>query len=313
MAQSGSQSDKDAINITKAKEKVTTKEKPDNSYFGTSFSYLTNTVYNGRQDSLSTTSLTPVIGYFNKSGFYLTGSLSYIHSVSESSINLFALSTGYNFTIIKDKLTGGISAGKNYYNSGSTTIKSDEKGGIGANLNYDLDFISLSFGTDVLFTTGTDISGNFSLAHEFKIEGENATSWALTPTASVDMSTLNFYEAYTNSRIGKNAKKRNANINTVTSVTTITSHNGFTVLDYGFQLPIVYEAKTWGVSFTPQLALPINPILTTTTTTYTYKKNNAPLTETVNSTPEAEKNLKPAFCFELAVHYNLFTKHAKDE
>ena len=298
---------------TKKIEKDSTSTQHEKSYFGTSFSFLSNSVYNGRHDSLTTAYYTPMIGYYNKSGFYITGSLSYTHNVEDNRIDLFDISTGYDFTIIPDKLTGGIYAGKSYYNKGSTSIKSDEKGSLGANLSSDFDFITLSLGTDVIFASKTDIRSILSLSHEFNIEGGNASSWSLTPTASVVMSTLNSYKGYTNRRIAKNGFKRNPNLRSETSVTAIINHNGFTFMDYEFMLPVAYEAKTWGVSFTPQLSIPQNPIFTNTTTTYTYMKNRVPLVETVNSTPESEKTLTPEFFVELAVHLKLFGGQLKEK
>lgn len=313
LAQSDSLSASNTTYHTKEIEKDTTSKQHEKSYFETSFSFLSNSVYNGRHDSLPTAYYTPMIGYYNKSGFYITGSLSYMHSIEESRIDLFGLTTGYDFTIIKDKLTGGIYAAKSYYNKGSTSIKSDEKGSIGANLSSDFDIITLSIGTDVIFGSKTDIRSILSLSHEFNIEGENTSSWSLTPTASVVMSTLNSYEGYTNRRIGKNGLKRNPNLKSETSVTTINNHNGFTLMDYEMMLPIAYEARTWCISFTPQLSIPQNPIFTNTTTTYTYMKNRVPLVQTVNSTPESENTLKPEFFVELAVHWKLFGGQLKDK
>ena len=54
--------------ITSAKKPVSI---PVRSYFAAGISYLTNSVYNGRKDSLSTPYLTPTLGYYDKSGFFI--------------------------------------------------------------------------------------------------------------------------------------------------------------------------------------------------------------------------------------------------
>jgi hypothetical protein len=298
------------VNAVKIADKDSTKEQPKRSYFQASLGYLSNAVYNGRHDSLTTPYISPSFGYYNQSGFYIVGSMSYLLSATESRIDLFGLSTGYDFTIIKDKLTGGLSADKSFYNKASTAVKSAEKGSVGANLSYDFDVVELSVGSDVSFGAKTDISSNASLAHEFKIEGEKGSSWAFTPAASILYSTLNFYEEYTNRKVGKNTKKKNVTNKSVTSITTIDNHKGFTLLDYEFKVPVAYEAKNWGVSFTPELAVPKNSMITTTTTTTTFK-NKPTLVQTIDSTPASEKNLKPIFYFEVEAHWKLFTGLAK--
>lgn len=294
------------VNVVKLAENDSTKEQPPRSFFQTSFTYLSNAVYNGRHDSLKTPYLTPSIGYHSKSGFYITGSMSYLQRANENRIDFFGLSTGYDFSIIKDKLTGGFSADKSFYNKASTAVNSAEKGSLGASLSYDFDVVEFSLGSDVSFGVKTDISGNASFAHEFKFESGNASSWAFTPNASILYSTLKFYEEYTNRKIGKNANKKNVTNKTITSVTTINNHKGFTLLDYEFKVPVDYEAKNWGVTFTPEIAVPKNSMVTTTTTTTTFK-NKPTLVETINSTPASEKNLKSAFYFELEAHWKLFT------
>ena len=49
----------------------TKKAKETESYFKASASYLSNAVYNGRQDSLVTPYITPSLGYYDKTGFYI--------------------------------------------------------------------------------------------------------------------------------------------------------------------------------------------------------------------------------------------------
>src|ERR1035437_9690808 len=75
--------------ILKGVEKDSTKEPPKRSFFQASFSYLSNAVYNGRHDFLTTPYFTLLIGYYNKSGFYVTGSMAYLHNALESRIDLF--------------------------------------------------------------------------------------------------------------------------------------------------------------------------------------------------------------------------------
>lgn len=271
------------------------------SYFKGSLTYLSNSVYNGRKDSLKTPYVIPALGYYDKSGFYTNGSLSYLVSAAEKRIDLFALEVGYNFDITT-QLSGGIYVNKYFYNKSSTNVQSDIKGALGGNLSYDFGPIQFSAGADVVFANKTDFALNGGIAHAFYI-GEGDNQWTINPSVTANMSTLNFYEGYTNRRAGKNAQKANGNGATVTTTTAVTNRStGLTLLDYELSIPISYDAEKWGCSFTPTLASPQNPIYTTTTTTLTPRIGN-PISATGNSTPPSEKTLSTTFYAEVGIYF----------
>ena len=239
--------------VLKANAQSTQDKDTTKSYFKASLGYLSNAVYNGRQDSIVYPYITPTFGYYDKSGFYVNGSLSYLAASTEKRIDLFTLEVGYDFDIATN-FSGGIYADKYFYNTASTNVKSDIKGVAGASFSYDFDVLQLSAGTDILFATKKDFSLNAGIGHAFTI-GNEGNQWTINPTATVNASTLNFYEGYTNRRAGKNAQKNGANAGTVTSVTTITNRsNGLTLLDYELALPISYDAPKWGFVGRPVLA-----------------------------------------------------------
>src|ERR1700712_5740709 len=80
-----------ALEDTTAKKPVSA---PVKSYFSAGLSYLTNSVYNGRKDSVATPYITPTIGYYDKSGFFIDGSLSYLSRAGSSRIDLFNIEAG---------------------------------------------------------------------------------------------------------------------------------------------------------------------------------------------------------------------------
>jgi hypothetical protein len=278
-----------------------TKAKKELSYFKASLGFLSNSIYNGRKDSLATPYITPTIGYYHKSGLYANASMSYLASSNESRVDLYTLEAGYEFNVTS-QFTGSVYASKEFYNSSSTNIQSAIKGYAGTSLSYDFNFIQLNAGADLLFADKTDVSINTSISHEFSI-GES--DWTITPAALLNMSTLNFYEGYTNRRVGKNTKKNIPAGATVAATTTITNRGtGLTLLDYEFSAPVSYDAKTWGFTFTPTIALPQNPIYTSTG--YTVYSKNGVLLSTIppkESTPESEKTLGTVFYAELSVYF----------
>ena len=276
----------------------TKKAKESESYFKASASYLSNAVYNGRQDSLVTPYITPSLGYYDKTGFYISGYVSYLSNASGNRIDLFALDAGYDFNV-NDKLSGSVYAEKSFYNQASTAIQSDIKGSIGGNLSYDLGLLQITGGSDILFAQKADISANIGLAHAFNI-GEEGNLFSITPSVITNLSTLHFYEGYTNRKAGKKASQIIPNLQSI-EVTTTVNNNKFTLLDYEISLPVTYDGKKIGFYITPTYAIPQNPIYTTTTTVVKLR-NGTQTSQTVDSTPIAEKNLQNNFYLELGFY-----------
>lgn len=271
----------------------------EGSHFKLSGSYLSNAVYNGRKDSLATPYLTPSLGYFDKSGFYISGSLSYLVSATESHIDLFSLDAGYDFDLT-NKFSGSVYANKSFYNSASTAIKSDINGSIGLSLTYDFDILQLNAGADLLFAQKSDIAVNIGAAHAFHF-GEANNLFTITPSFTANMSTLNFYEGYTNRKLGKKANQANPNAASVTSTTTVNNTSKFPLLNYELSVPFTYDAKKFGLFLTPAFALPKNPIYTTTTTTIKLR-NGTQSTTVQDSTPQSERAIENTFYLELGLY-----------
>lgn len=272
------------------------------SYFKISAAYINNATYNGRSDSGSTPYLTPTIGYYNKHGFYVSAGLSYLANAN-SSIDNYSLDAGYDFDII-DNLSASISANKTFYNSNSTSIKSDVAGAISGSLSYDLfEIVSINAGADVVFASKKDYSLNLGLEHEFSFEEKN-NKWTVTPTVTANASTLNFYEGYTNRRVKKAAKKGNPQAVSISTVTSVSNRNVNqpTLLDFELSAPIGYGGKKWGLAFSPTLAIPQNPIHTVTTTITTLK-NGIIKSKKADTTQGTELHLKNLFYAQVSVFY----------
>ena len=229
------------------------------SYFKLSTSYLTNSVYGGRKDSVTLPYITPSIGYYDKSGFFVKGSLAYLSATGNSRIDLFSLETGFDFTI-SDKLSGGIYASKYFYNNSSTSVRSEMKGGLGGNLDYDLGAITLSSGLDLSFSSQTDITASGAIAHGIYF-GEKGNEWGFTPTISVNFGTQNYYQDYIKNRKSKGGSRgRGGNSGGGGSTVVTSGSNKFNILDYELSIPITYDGNKWGLFFTPTYAIPQNPL-----------------------------------------------------
>ena len=111
----------------------------EKSYFKFSNSYLTNDVYNGRQDSIVKPYIKPAISYIDKSGFSATLTGFYLTLANQNRFDYFSVDVDYSYHPTPE-MTTGISANKTFYNQSSTVLTSSLTGSLGANLSYDFGF-----------------------------------------------------------------------------------------------------------------------------------------------------------------------------
>ena len=290
-----SQADKKIVNI-----ETEQKSEPTASYFRFNASYISNSVYLGRRDSLTLPYFTPSLTYYNKSGFNASLSLGYLNSSTEKRVDYFSVDLGYDFKIA-EKLSASIYANKIFNNDNSSRVNGDIKGTLGTSLNYDLDAIQWSAGMSAMFDNKTDILIFSSINHPFYF-GEDDKQWTISPLALVNFSTLHFYEGYTSRDFGKRNFGSGPSIASATATTTV-NNNKLTLMNYEFSLPISYDSRNFGVYLTPTYSIPQNAIKTQTTLDITYK-NGTKTSNTFNSTPYSERNLSNNFYVEAGVYFN---------
>ena len=223
------------------------------SYFEAGLSYLSNSAYLGRHDSLKVPYLTPTFSYYNKSGFYATGSLSYLKSNGISRIDYFGIDAGYMFTV--NKLSGDFSIEKDFYSSQSKNVKAETKGSVHGALSYDLGFVKPSLQGAIVFNNKDDYSAGFGLEHSFFLADDN---FEITPSFLINASTQNYYNAYYTKR-KFNTKKKNQSVPVTTTKAYLPNASEFKIMDYEFSLPLDYSLGKFIFDFTPTVALPVNP------------------------------------------------------
>jgi len=269
------------------------------SGFKAGISYLSNYVYYGRQDSLKTPYFTPSLEYHHASGFYVIGSLSFLTGTQGSRLDYLNLDLGYEFTF-NDQWKGGIYVEKSHYNSSSTNISSDIGASVGATVSYDAGFMKFDIGTDLLFSTKTDVMTNLSISKEIALGEESG--YYLIPTLAANMSTQHFYEGYTSRKMVKNSNRMFPGATNVEILTSV-DNPGFKLMDYEFSIMTGYEGNQWGWYLNPVFATPQNPIYTTTHTTLKLANGNV-VNQVRPSTPLSEKNLSNLFFIDLGVYLN---------
>jgi len=229
------------------------KEKPQKSYFQVGLSYLNDNVYSGRKDSVRIPYLTPSLGFYHKSGLYLSASFSYVPD-STSRIDAVLLEGGYDFTI--GKFEGEINASKNYYNANSTNVKSEIAGSLSFSGALDFDVLRPTATFGLNFGSATDYELDLGLEHTFATADDKLE---ITPSFLLNAGTQNYYGSYYSKR-RYTKRKTKAGIPITYQVSADLSEvSRFKVMDYEFSVPVDYTAGKFTFSFSPVLALPVNP------------------------------------------------------
>jgi hypothetical protein len=232
---------------------------PPPSYGKLSLNYTTNSVYNGRKDSVAIPYITPVIGYYTQSGFFIEGSFSWLPA-SGSRIDLFSMETGYDFSV--NHFDGEIVASKNFYNGKSTNVRSEIQGGLGATAGYDFGFIHPSVQGQLNFGRSTDYTASFGLDHSFYLANDRLD---ITPSFLMNASTENYYGNYYSKRKYAGLKKSAGGGAYYDITADLSDATRFKLLDYEFSVPVRYTVKSFTFGFTPFYALPVNPAVVTVT------------------------------------------------
>ncbi len=233
------------------------------SYVSVNVNFINDAVFMGRKDSLATPYLYPSLLYHNKSGLYASGSFSYLTKSSESRIDLFLITAGYDFSI--KKLKGDISVTKYFFNDDSYNVISEVNADLTANLIYDLDLINLGITANTYFNknNGSDFFLSSEVSHDFVSENRK---FQISPTFGIYFGTQNFYEEYySNNRFstkgdqgqGQGEGQGEGEGQTTTEVVIQESEN-FNMMALEFSLPIWYVYDSFTFMLLPALVLPQN-------------------------------------------------------
>ena len=230
------------------------------SYLSADINYISDAVFMGRKDSITAPYLYPSMTYHHKSGFYGTGSFSYLTKSDQSRIDLFLITAGFDFTA--KKLTGDFSVTKYFFNEDSYNVISEVEADVTANLTYDFDLLNLSVAASTYINNNnsSDFFLSAELSHDFIT---NDQKFQISPAIGAYLGSQNFYEEYyINNRIGSDRGSGNGNGagsgSTIENTTTISIQESekFNLMAVEFSLPMWYIAKSFTISFSPALVVP---------------------------------------------------------
>lgn len=238
------------------------------SFFRAGLQYNSDWVYTGRKDSLAAPYITPSIGYYDRSGFFIKGFLSYLTASSQQRVDVYGATAGYVW-IKKDLYIGG-SGTAWLFNDSSYAVQSSAGGNINAYVGYDFGIVDLSLDATTLFSQSTDFLLGLELSRFFYAANDRLK---ISPTAYATWGTQYYYSEYYSTRrtgtgAGHGAGQGGGGGTTQTTVT-VGETSKFQLLAYEFSLPVSYTVKAFRFSFTPSYVIPQNPsTITIDQTTY---------------------------------------------
>ena len=229
------------------------------SYVSVDVNFISDAVFMGRKDSISNPYLYPSITYHHTSGFYGTGSLSYLTRANQGRIDLFLLSAGYDFTL--KKLDGDLSITKYVFNEDSYNVISEVEADVTVQLAYDLEVINLGMASSLYLNSdsSSDVFLSAEISHDVVSDNQK---FQISPTAGIYLGSQNFYEQYyVNNRFGNGRGQQSGqgNMASTSEDIRLTESEKFNLMAIELSLPMWYVEKSWLFSFLPAYVIPQNP------------------------------------------------------
>ena len=250
-----------------ADDKTGTGEKSDkadaSSTFKFGITYVSNNVYMGRADTVTTPVLVPQIKYTLKSGLYFSGSVYFIPNKSKQKLDGEDLAAGYDFDITDD-FSGGASFTKLFYSTSSTQIASSISGTFNVNFDYDIaDVITPTLSADYDLNKqgiSNDVLISLGIAHDFIKKGVfgDEDILLISPTITANAGTQNFYDAYLTKKNFRSARLTKFQ-NTIVS-NYIDQLGKFELLDFELSAPLEYKTGHFIFQLIPIYAIVQNQL-----------------------------------------------------
>ena len=231
----------------------------DSTYVLVDMNFISDAVFMGRKDSISNPYFYPSLTYHHKSGFYGTGSFSYLSKPDEGRVDLLLLTAGFDFSI--KKLDGDVSITKYFFNENSYNVISEVDADLTAQLVYDFKVLNLGLTSSIYFNSdgNNDIFLSSEISHDYISKSEK---FQISPTAGFYLGSQNFYEQYyINNRFGggRGQQQSQGNGSTQSTQIEIKESEKFGLMAIEFSLPIWYVEEPWIFSILPAYVIPKNP------------------------------------------------------
>jgi len=231
---------------------------PPKSHFQLSVTWESNDVYLGRSDSTALPLITPEISYLFKSGFEIDFSVGISLQAPCPAVNSWTLDASYTFN--PGNYSGTATVNWFNYSVNSGSVNAAQNGSIEYANSYTLPFIQPSLNLTYTFAAPSskpDYQITFALQQEFNFLKNGNLN--ITPTATMNASTQNYYNSYYKDKRFKIPRHGKPPIPANVSLSGEVLNSGqFQVMDYEFSAPVGFTAGKWSFTYTPTYAVPVN-------------------------------------------------------
>lgn len=237
--------------------------------------YSSDYIYMGRADSAEAPYLSPYFGYYHKSGFFASTSISYLTNPEESRIDVIRVSGGYDY--YGKKFTAGGDISQYFYSDYSYVVASEMSTYLNANAGYDFDIFMLYLDAGIGISDGADFNISPELNRTFYLLKRKLR---LVPAISMNAGTQLYYDEYHNLRNNQTgAGQGQGNVGGMqpqqTQSVSVQESNKFNILDYELNLQTIYKLNKFRFYLSFTYAFPVNPAtIETDTGIYTETLNN---------------------------------------
>ena len=230
--------------------------KEERSHLNTSINYLSNSVYLGRKDSLSTPYISPQLAYYHASGVYATASLSYLARSEKSRLDLFTVGLGFERSFT-ERITAGAWLEKYFYNVNSTNVQAEMKAMAGIYSEIDIGPVQFEPSFSYSFANKNDWIGGLNVSHTLFSKNKKLE---ITPRVSFNAATQNFYNSYfQNRRFGMVAKVPKGKKPPPQAIVDLQGAARFKFLEDILSAEIKYTTDRMEIYLLPSYIVPLNP------------------------------------------------------
>jgi len=222
--------------------------------------YTSDYLYMGRSDSAKAPYLSPSIGYYHKSGFFVRSSLSYLTAKDEGRIDMITLSGGYDYYI--KNLAIGASVSQYFFNDLSYNVMAEMSSYLNAYVGYDFSLFTLYGDASLGFSGSTDVFVGAEVSRTFYALKSNLL---LTPSIYMNAGTQHYYNeyyAYRSTQTGAGGRKGKGGTTlppTTTQTLQVLESDQFKILDYEAGLNVTYKIDKVRLFVSSTWAIPVNP------------------------------------------------------
>lgn len=224
--------------------------------------YASDYVYMGRSDSSTAPYLSPSVGYYLKSGFFLRSSLSYLTTRDEGRIDMITASGGYDYYVKNWAM--GVSVSQYFFSDLSYNVMAEMSTYLNAYAGYDFSLFMLYADASLGFSGSTDLFLGVEISRTFYALKSNLL---VTPSVYMNAGTQHYYNeyyAYRSTQTGGGGKGKGSGGGSHPPTTTIPTlyveeSDQFKILDYEAGFNMTYKIKKLRLFVTPTWTFPVNP------------------------------------------------------